>query len=82
MKKEKIKTVDGQTLLDMQLPQIRFVVDGLLPQGLHILAGAAKTGKSVLESADRKRNGAVAVFRGQPQPYPAAADGSDGGRAG
>ena len=48
MKKEKIKTVDGQTLLDMQLPQIRFVVDGLLPQGLHILAGAAKTGKSWL----------------------------------
>ena len=31
MKKEKIKTVYGQTLLDMQLPQIRFVVDGLLP---------------------------------------------------
>lgn len=48
MKKEKIKTVDGQTLLDMQLPQIRFVADGLLPQGLHILAGAAKTGKSWL----------------------------------
>lgn len=48
MKKEKIKTVDGQTLLDMQLPQIRFVVESLLPQGLHILAGAAKTGKSWL----------------------------------
>jgi len=48
MKKEKIKTIDGQTLLDMQLPQIRFVVDSLLPQGLHILAGAAKTGKSWL----------------------------------
>ena len=48
MKKEKIKTVDGQTLLDMRLPQIRFVVEGLLPQGLHILAGAAKTGKSWL----------------------------------
>ena len=46
MKKEKIITVDGQTLLDMRLPQIRFVVDRLLPQGLHILAGAAKTGKS------------------------------------
>ena len=48
MKKEKIKTVDGQTLLDMRLPQIRFVVGNLLPQGLHILAGAAKTGKSWL----------------------------------
>lgn len=96
MKKEKIKTVDGQTLLDMRLPQIRFVVEGLLPQGLHILAGAAKTrkivaaasalsaggaGQAVLEFADRKRNGAVTVLRGQPQPYPAAADGSDGGRA-
>ena len=31
MKKEKVKTVDGQTLLDM-----------LLPQSLHTLAGAAK----------------------------------------
>ena len=48
MKKEKIITVDGQTLLDMRLPQIRFVVDRLLPQGLHILAGSSKTGKSWL----------------------------------
>ena len=45
---EKIKTVDGQTLLNMELPPIQFIVEGLLPQGLHIFAGAAKTGKSWL----------------------------------
>lgn len=48
MKNEKIKTVDGKTLMDMKLPQIRYIVKDLLPQGLHILAGAPKTGKSWL----------------------------------
>lgn len=37
MEKEKIKTVDGQALLDMELLQTRFVVDGLLPQGLQFM---------------------------------------------
>ena len=48
MSKEKLKTIDGQTLLDMDLPPIKFIVDRLIPQGLHILAGAPKTGKSWL----------------------------------
>lgn len=48
MQTEKIKTIDGRTLMDLELPPIRFVVDRLLPQGLHILADAAKTGKSWL----------------------------------
>lgn len=45
---EKIKTIDGQTLLEMELPPTRFIIENLLPQGLHILAGAPKTGKSWL----------------------------------
>lgn len=48
MKTEKIETIDSRSLMDLELPPIRFVVDRLLPQGLHILAGAAKTGKSWL----------------------------------
>ena len=40
--------LDGETLMSTVLPPIRFVVDKLLPQGLHILAGAPKVGKSWL----------------------------------
>lgn len=46
MKTEKIKTINGQKLMELELPPIRFIVNGFLPQGLHILAGAPKTGKS------------------------------------
>lgn len=48
MTKEKLKTIDGQTLLDMDLLPIKFMVARLIPQGLHVLAGAPKTGKSWL----------------------------------
>ncbi len=41
-------TVDADTLLNTPMPPSRFVVDQLLPAGLHILAGAPKTGKSWL----------------------------------
>lgn len=40
--------IDGETLATTVLPPIRFVVSGLLPQGLSILAGAPKVGKSWL----------------------------------
>ena len=43
-----LKTVDADTLMTTPLPAIRYVVDQLLPQGLHILAGAPKVGKSWL----------------------------------
>ncbi len=45
---KKLKTVDAETLMTTPLPAIRYVVDQLLPQGLHILAGAPKVGKSWL----------------------------------
>jgi len=40
--------IDGETLMTTPLPPIRFTISGLLPQGLHILAGPPKVGKSWL----------------------------------
>lgn len=38
--------MDGETLMTTPLPLLRFIVSGFLPQGLHILAGPPKAGKS------------------------------------
>ena len=54
-------TVDGRTLMDRPLEPLRFVVDTLLSQGLHILAGSPKVGKSWLALWL-----AVTVARGEP----------------
>ena len=45
---KKLNTIDADTLLSTSLPPTRFIIDRLLPQGLHILAGAPKVGKSWL----------------------------------
>ena len=47
-KTPKLKTVSGDKLMSMELAPVRFVVKDLLPQGLNILAGQAKLGKSWL----------------------------------
>ena len=44
----KLKTIDADTLMSTPLPTTKFVVERLLPEGLHILAGAPKVGKSWL----------------------------------
>ena len=41
-------TIDGATLMSQPLRPPPFVVDGLMAQGLHLLAGAPKAGKSWL----------------------------------
>jgi len=46
--KKKLVTIDGETLMTQSLEPIRFFISSLLPQGLHILAGAPKIGKSWL----------------------------------
>lgn len=46
--KDKFITITGEQLSCMELPPTRMIVHRLLPQGLHILAGAPKTGKSWL----------------------------------
>ena len=43
-----LRTVDGATLMSQPLHLPNFVVDTLLAQGLHILAGSPKVGKSWL----------------------------------
>lgn len=41
-------TIDGATLMSTPLQPLRFVVDSLISQGLHVLAGSPKVGKSWL----------------------------------
>ena len=56
-----LKTVDGSALMSQPLQPVRFVVDTLLSQGLHILAGSPKVGKSWLALWL-----AVTVAKGEP----------------
>ena len=48
MSQKHLHTIDGETLMNIPLPPIRFTISTLLPQGLSILAGAPKVGKSWL----------------------------------
>ena len=48
MSQNKLITMDAGTLLTTPLPLTRFIASELIPQGLHILAGAPKIGKSWL----------------------------------
>ena len=45
---EALHTIDGETLMSRPLKPPNFIIDGLLSQGLHILAGSPKVGKSWL----------------------------------
>ena len=44
--KPKLTVIDGETLMDTRLEPTRFCIDTLLPQGITILGGAPKIGKS------------------------------------
>ena len=46
MQVEKLKTIDADTLLSTPMRKTLFVVDGLIPQGLSVLSGSSKIGKS------------------------------------
>ena len=62
MKKEnRLLSIDGETLMSQPLTPLNFVVDTLLSQGLHILAGSPKVGKSWLALWL-----AVTVAKGEP----------------
>ncbi len=41
-------TMDAKMLMTTAIPPTRYIVEGLIPQGLHVLAGAPKVGKSFL----------------------------------
>ena len=48
MTENKLAVIDSETLVDMRLPPQRFCVQTLLPQGMSILGGSSKIGKSWL----------------------------------
>lgn len=43
-----LKTVDAETLQSTPMAQILYILEGLIPQGVIILSGASKAGKSWL----------------------------------
>jgi predicted ATP-dependent serine protease len=43
---KKLETMDAETLMTTPMELLKFIVSGLMPQGLHILAGSPKIGKS------------------------------------
>lgn len=45
---QQLQTIDADTLMSTPLPVTQFIVEGLLPEGLHILAGSPRIGKSWL----------------------------------
>lgn len=44
----RLEIVTGQQLMEMELNEPRFIIENILPAGLHILAGSPKIGKSWL----------------------------------
>ena len=46
--KKRFNTIDGQTLMTMPLQPLEFVIENLLSNGRHVLAGSPKVGKSWL----------------------------------
>ena len=55
--KPKLTVIDGETLMDTRLEPTKFCIGTLLPQGITILGGAPKIGKSwwVLDICIRNR---------------------------
>ena len=45
-KNQKLAVIDGETLMDARLPKRNFCVETLLPEGISMLGGAPKVGKS------------------------------------
>lgn len=45
---KRFNTIDGETLMTIPLKPINFIIENLLSEGLHILAGSPKVGKSWL----------------------------------
>lgn len=46
MNEKELETIDGETLMDLRLPKTKFCIEGLLPQGVAMISGAPKIGKS------------------------------------
>lgn len=42
----KLRTVDAETLLSTPMSKTMFIVEGLIPQGVNVISGTSKIGKS------------------------------------
>ena len=47
--KKMFNSVEGTTLMDMDLPVTKFVIKDLLPQGLAIIGGSPKVGNQLFD---------------------------------
>ena len=45
-KSKKLAVIDGETLMDMRLEPVRYCIEGVLSQGVAMMSGAPKIGKS------------------------------------
>ena len=45
---KRLDIIDGETLIDMRLEPVKFCIENLLPQGIAMISGAPKIGKSWL----------------------------------
>ena len=43
---KRLAVIDGETLMDARLPKRNFCIETLLPEGISMLGGAPKVGKS------------------------------------
>ena len=63
-----LNTLDGVTLAEMDLPPIKYVIKDLLPQGLAMLNGSMKIGKSWMVRLQAVQRHSVArrkIFEGE-----------------
>ena len=71
----RLQTIDADTLQSTAYEPVSFVVDDLLPQGLHLLAGAVavplrRAGQAALDVRHTAMRGAVPLSGGQLPAYP------------
>jgi len=66
-----VATVDATELMRMSLPPVRFVVPGILPEGLALLVGRPKVGKSwlCLDLAIAVASGGMALGKIRVEPH-------------
>ena len=48
MDNKKLDIIDAETLVDMRLEPVKFSIENILPQGIAMISGAPKIGKSWL----------------------------------
>ena len=48
MDNKKLDIIDAETLADMRLEPVKFCIENILPQGIAMISGAPKIGKSWL----------------------------------